>query len=291
MESLFNQYETYLREDRKLSANTLESYCRDLAQFVDYISHQGIDHPGEVNDTMLMSYCMMMEQKGRAVSTIARNVASLRCFYQYLHQTRMTDHNPAEHLEAPRSKRRFPSILSLDEVDTLLKQPTGNGFKATRDRAMLEVLYATGIRVSELISLKTSDVDISLGFIRCCADQTRERIIPIGTKAIESVRYYIENTRPQNGQSLLFLNYQTKPLTRQGFWKIIKSYAQKAGIDKSITPHTLRHSFAAHLLQNGADIQAVQEMMGHSDISTTQVYAQLVRNRIKDVYNKTHPRA
>ncbi|SMP48380.1 site-specific tyrosine recombinase XerD [Anoxynatronum buryatiense] len=291
MEALMQQYRTYLVKDRKLSSNTLESYQRDLQQFFVYLGEQGVPHPRDASQTTLIGYCLSMEHKGRAPSTIARNVASLRCFYHYLLQQQMIRQNPAEQLESPRSQKRLPSILSFDEVEKLLHQPSGKGFKAYRDKAMLELLYATGIRVSELISLHLKDVDLSLGFVRCCQERSRERIIPLGSKAIESVRRYLEKYRPHSDQTLLFLNVQGKPLTRQGFWKIVKSYAVKAGIDKPITPHTLRHSFATHLLQNGADLQAVQEMMGHSDISTTQVYAQMIHSRIKDVYNKAHPRA
>jgi integrase/recombinase XerD len=291
MEALLNHYRSYLKDDRKLSANTLESYHRDLHQFIDYLLELGIDHPRDANHTTLMSYCSVLERRGRAASTIARNIASLRCFYRFLFQQKEVAKNPADGLEAPLNHKKLPSILSLEEVDKLLRQPSGKTRKAARDRAMLELLYATGIRVTELISLHLADVDLSLGFIRCTQGRSRERIIPLGSKAIESVRIYLEKHRPQSKHSRLFLNMQGSPLTRQGFWKIIKFYAAQAGINKPITPHTLRHSFATHLLQNGADLQAVQEMMGHSDISTTQVYAQMIRSRIKDVYNKTHPRA
>lgn len=291
MEALLQDYQTYLKDSRKLSSNTLESYHRDLQQFMHYLSDEGIRHPKDVSHTTLLTYCSNLEKKGKAVSTIARNVASLRCFYQYLFHVNVMENNPAEALEAPRGPKKMPSTLSFQEVERLLKQPAGKGFKPARDRAMLELLYATGLRVSELITLNVTDVDFNLGFIRCCHDRSKERIIPLGSKAVEAVIDYLDHYRPKNGQKSIFLNVQGKPLSRQGFWKIIKTYASQAGIDKPITPHTLRHSFATHLLQNGADIQAVQEMMGHSDISTTQVYAQMIRSRIKDVYNKAHPRA
>ena len=291
MEALLHQYRSYLKNDRKLSSNTLESYHRDLQQFIIYLADEGVAHPKEVNKTMLMTYCSVLEKRGRAASTIARNVASLRSFYHFLFQQKAVETNPAEELEAPRTLKRMPNTLSFEEVDHLLSLPSGEDFKGYRDRAMLELLYATGIRVTELISLQLADIDLSLGFVRCSQERSRERIIPLGSKAIQSVKIYLEEYRPRTSEKNLFLNVQGKPLSRQGFWKIIKAYAKSAGIDKSITPHTLRHSFATHLLQNGADIQAVQEMMGHSDVSTTQVYAQLIRNRIKDVYNKAHPRA
>jgi len=291
MEALLLDYQTYLKDSRKLSSNTLESYHRDLQQFMLYLSDEGIRHPKDVSHTTLLTYCSILEKKGKAVSTIARNVASLRCFYQYLFHEKVMENNPAEALEAPRGPKKLPNTLSFHEVERLLKQPDGKGFKPARDRAMLELLYATGLRVSELITLSVSDVDLNLGFIRCCKDRSRERIIPLGSKAVEAVIDYLDHHRPVNGEKSLFLNVKGKPLSRQGFWKIIKTYASQAGIEKPITPHTLRHSFATHLLQNGADIQAVQEMMGHSDISTTQVYAQMIRSRIKDVYNKAHPRA
>lgn len=291
MEALLHGYQTYLRDSRKLSHNTLESYHRDLKQFIHFLGAEGIHHPKDATYTTLLTYCSDLDKNGKAASTIARNVASLRCFYQYLFQSKVVERNPADGLESPRGPKRLPSTLTFDEVDRLLKQPKGKSFKPARDKAMLELLYATGLRVSELITLKVTDADLSLGFIRCCHDRSKERIIPLGTKAIEAVVDYLEHYRPKNGENKLFLNVMGKPLSRQGFWKIIKTYANQAGINKPITPHTLRHSFATHLLQNGADIQAVQEMMGHSDISTTQVYAQMIRSRIKDVYNKAHPRA
>ncbi len=291
MEALLNDYHLYLKEGRKLSSSTLESYRRDLQQYIHYLSCEGIRHPKDANHTTLLTYCSNLEKRGKAASTIARNVASLRCFYHYMFQRKVMDKNPAEGLEAPRSVKKPPSILSFDEVDRLLQQPSGRGFKPSRDKAMLEVLYATGLRVSELISLKMTDIDLGLGFIRCCHPGSKERIIPLGRKAVEAVNQYILHYEPRNEPTSLFLNVQGKSLSRQGFWKIIKTYAKQAHIEKPITPHTLRHSFATHLLQNGADLQAVQEMMGHSDISSTQVYAQMIRSRIKDVYNKAHPRA
>ena len=239
------------------------------------------------------SYVMYMERKNFAASSISRSIASIRAFFHFLCQTRSWKENPAEHLKAPKIEKKMPGILTIDEVDLLLKQPRENTAKGIRDRAMLELLYATGIRVSELISLTLKDINLKLGYITCSSGE-KERVIPFGSAAKRSVEHYMEGARAEllgsQESEMLFLNCSGKSMSRQGFWKVLKSYAEAAGIQQDITPHTLRHSFAAHLVQNGADLKSVQEMMGHSDISTTQIYMNMNMNKIRDVYMKAHPR-
>lgn len=294
MDQLFSDYIKYLTTEKQLSNNTLESYVRDIKQYLSYLKNNEIDDLAKTNKTTIITYLVYLQNSGRAISTISRSIASIRCFYQYLLQANIVSKDPTLNLESPKSKKKLPSILTLNEVDKLLSQPEKSTHKGIRDKAMLELLYATGIRVSELISLKVSDVNLELGFVKC-SNSLRERVIPIGSMALQALKYYLDNAREhfvKNDQEvLLFLNMQGGQLTRQGFWKIIKSYTKQSNIEKTITPHTLRHSFATHLVQNGADLKSVQEMLGHSDISTTQIYANLTKNKIKDVYNKTHPRA
>ena len=236
-----------------------------------------------------------MQKSGKATSTISRNLASIRCLYQYLYNTRQIDSDPSSNLESPKVEKKLPSVLTKKEVELLLEQPKASDIKGARDKAMLEVLYATGIRVTELISLKLSDIDAKGGYIKCCTTNLKSRTIPIGNIALKYLKLYISDYRkllnPSEEETSLFLNFHGSKMTRQGFWKIIKFYTLKAKINRVITPHTLRHSFAVHLIENGADLQAIQEMLGHSDISTTQVYSKMNKNRIMEVYNKTHPRA
>ena len=294
MEELILNFGSYLSEEKQLSANTLESYNRDIRQYTLYLVENQIDLFKSTNKTTIITYMIYLQKLGKATSTISRNLASIRSFYQYLLLKKMVEADPTNNLESPKTEKKLPSILSLKEIDTLLNQPEEDSPKGIRDKAMLELLYATGIRVSELISLNINDLNIDMGYIRCY-NNNKERIIPIGSVAMKALKDYLEIHKEQftnfKEDSPLFMNVQGKRLTRQGFWKIIKSYTKKANIQKKITPHTLRHSFATHLIQNGADLKSVQEMLGHSDISTTQVYMNLSKNKIKEVYNKTHPRA
>ena len=234
-----------------------------------------------------------MEKEQFAPSSISRSIASIRAFFQYLCQKSGWKENPAETLKAPKIEKKMPGILTVEEVDLLLQQPKANTAKGIRDRAMLELLYATGIRVSELIHLTLKDLNLKLGYITCSGSD-KERVIPFGSAARRAVEHYIEGAREEliggKPNELLFVNCSGKAMSRQGFWKVLKSYAAAAGIQQDITPHTLRHSFAAHLVQNGADLKSVQEMMGHSDISTTQIYMNMNVNKIRDVYMKAHPR-
>ncbi len=284
----------YLVVNRELSANTLESYRRDIRQFEVYLKEHSLTLD-KVTKTIIITYLISMQKAGKATSTISRNLASIRCFYQYMVNFRHMDSDPSANLESPKVEKKLPSVLSKKEVEVLLEQPQPQDAKGARDKAMLELLYATGIRVTELISLDLNDIDLNSGLIICKSNDVKSRTIPLGNVAIKYVKLYLENFRKKlcanEDNTLLFVNFHGQKMTRQGFWKIIKYYTVKANINKVITPHTLRHSFAVHLIENGADLQAIQEMLGHSDISTTQVYSRVNKNKIKDVYSKTHPRA
>ncbi|MBE5948711.1 MAG: site-specific tyrosine recombinase XerD [Lachnospiraceae bacterium] len=283
---------TYLEEEKGASKNTILSYKRDLQKLCEYLEKQGITDAVRVTDTTLNSYMLFLEKNGSAPSSISRNIASIKAFFGYLFQSRLINDNPALRLKAPKIEKKFPEILTIQETDTLLEQPDSKTAKGLRDKAMLELLYATGIRVSELIGLKISDVNVKLGYIVCSAGD-KERVIPFGTKAKSALTAYLKTARAEllhdNESEFMFTNCSGKEMSRQGFWKLIKYYGEKAGIKSELTPHTLRHSFAAHMVENGADLRAVQEMMGHSDISTTQIYLNM-NSRLRDVYVKAHPR-
>lgn len=283
----------YLHNTRGTSKNTEVSYERDLRKLEQFLIREGIQDVEQVTSTTLNSYIMYMEREQFAPSSISRSIASIRAFFQYLCTERGWKESPAELLKAPKIEKKMPGILTIDEVDLLLKQPKANTAKGIRDRAMLELLYATGIRVSELIHLTINDINLKLGYLTCSGSE-KERVIPFGNTAKRAVEHYMEGARAEligsQQSNLLFVNCSGKSMSRQGFWKVLKSYAASAGIQQEITPHTLRHSFAAHLVQNGADLKSVQEMMGHSDISTTQIYMNMNMNKIRDVYMKAHPR-
>ncbi len=295
MNVLIEKFMNYLQYEKNLALNTQESYNRDLRQFKEYIIKNNIYDVASVNKTFIITYLMYQQKKGRSASTISRSLASLRSFFQFLLNNRIIDEDPTLNLQSPKQEKKIPKILTPKEVEILLNQPKTDNAKGIRDKAMLELLYAAGVRVSELISLDLDDINIEMGYINCSKDSLNERVIPIGKIAIEILSIYINEYRESfikdSTEISLFVNHHGRRLTRQGFWKIIKSYTDKANINKKITPHTLRHSFAAHLLENGADLKSVQEMLGHSDISSTQIYTQITKNKIKDVYKKTHPRA
>ncbi|NLY43820.1 MAG: site-specific tyrosine recombinase XerD [Clostridiaceae bacterium] len=294
MEALVQKFVDFLEHEKGLSDNTLQSYRRDIQQYISYLNEMNMTNIAGVNKTAVITYLLYLQKKGRATSTISRNLASIRSFYQYLNKLNMIEQDPTKNLESPKVEKKLPQILSTQEVELLLEQPKCVDLKGYRDKAMLELLYATGIRVSELIQLDIDDINLEMGFIKCNKGN-KERIIPLGSVAIHALEEYINKARKMMiqdpNETALFVNCNGRRLTRQGFWKIIKLYKNQAKINKEITPHTLRHSFAAHLLENGADLKSIQEMLGHSDISSTQIYAQLTKNRIKEVYNKTHPRA
>lgn len=294
MEVQVEKFINFLERDKRLSSNTLQSYKRDIEQYVTYLKEINVTNISSTNKTTVIAYLLHQQKKGRATSTISRNLASIRSFYQFLHKNRIIEVDPTSELESPKVEKKLPQILSTQEVELLLDQPKCLDLKGIRDKAMLELLYATGIRVSELISLNVSDINLELGYIKCYKG-SRERTIPIGSISIAAVQEYLHKSRNflivDVKEEALFVNVNGRRLTRQGFWKIIKHYKNQANINKDITPHTLRHSFAAHLLENGADLRSIQEMLGHSDISSTQIYAQMAKNKIKEIYKKTHPRA
>lgn len=287
------EYRAYLMQERHASVNTVGAYLRDVRQFERYADAAAAGLL-QVHKTLLQNYIDGMVQQGRAASSVTRSLAALKSFYRYLVSMGVLQKNPAQDVDAPKVERHLPQILTGEEVEQLLQQPCCTDPKGCRDHAMLELLYATGIRVSELIALDTMDVNLNVALVRCGAAK-HDRLIPIYPAAVRALREYLEQVRPgmigTTEERALFVNMNGERMSRQGFWKIIKQYREQAGIKKEITPHMLRHSFAAHLLANGADLHAMQEMLGHADISSTQVYAGLVGRRLKEVYNKAHPRA
>ena len=294
MENEIQNFISYLHNTKKTSGNTEVSYERDLKKMMRYFEgEQHITEVSRITETNLNSYMLYLENRHFAPSTVSRSVASMRAFFQYLTKERVIDKDPSEHLKPPKVEKKMPEVLTVREVDLLLAQPSQETPKGIRDKAMLELLYATGIRVSELIHLTWPDVNLSMGYITC-RERDKERVIPFGSVARRALHHYLADARKvfvgDQETEVLFTNCSGKPMSRQGFWKILKGYAASAGIEKDITPHTLRHSFAAHLIQNGADVRSVQEMMGHSDISTTQMYVNMNVYKIRDVYAKTHPR-
>ena len=276
------------------SANTIQSYKSDVIQYIVFLNTKGINDISKSTKKTVNSYMEFLKKEGKASSTISRTLASLRAFYLFLTQNKVIAKDPTKDLEAPHVEKKLPNILSTREVDKLLEQPNEKEPKGIRDKAMLELLYATGIKVSELISLNIQDINLSVGFVKCQSGK-KERYIPIGNIAKSALKKYIKDARPvmisSTDSDILFVNCNGSALSRQGFWKIIKQYSKQAEISAEITPHTIRHSFAAHLLENGADLKSIQEMLGHSDISSTQVYSHLVNSKIKDVYARSHPRA
>ncbi|CAH1210394.1 Tyrosine recombinase XerD [Paenibacillus plantiphilus] len=296
MKAQLQSFIQFLSSERRLSPNTLESYERDLNFFIDYLEQQSLSTVADVQKHHISRYLLELRQLGRAVATVSRYTVSIRSFFQYLTRERLISYDPSTELETPKQEKRLPKVLTVEEVERILSVPPMTTAAGVRDHAMLEVLYATGIRVTELITLNVEHVDVGMGFIRCVGANAKERIVPLGGVACEALSAYIHTMRCKlvkrdDSEQALFLNQLGTRMTRQGFWKIIKKHALEAGIVNEITPHTLRHSFAAHLLENGADLRSVQEMLGHADISTTQIYTQVTKTRIKDVYNLAHPRA
>ena len=286
-------YEAWLAQEKRVAVNTLSSYLRDVRQFADWAGQEHLDIT-QMSQDDIRFYAQHLERKGKSNATIVRSVAALKSFYTYLISIRVVQINPAKGFSPSRAERKLPAILSNHEVDLFLEQPDPSDSKGCRDKAMLELLYATGIRVSELISLDVQDLNLSASFLRC-RGRSKERVVPLYKGAVRAMAAYINDVRPQllenPGETALFVNMNGERMSRQGFWKIVKCYQDKAGIHKDITPHTLRHSFAAHLLENGADLKSIQEMLGHADISSTQIYSKLINQKIKDVYKKAHPRA
>lgn len=284
----------YLKNERELMQNTMESYLRDIKIFEKYLkdSNQTLN---EVTKTGIITYLIYLQKSGKAASTLSRNLASIRAYFQFLLNNRYVNEDPTLNLESPKVEKKLPSILSQHEVEMILEQPNYSEAKGLRDKAMLELLYATGIRVTELITLEIGDIDLVNGLLHCTNSNNKCRTIPIGNCCLKYIRQYLNECRnkfqPDSKEKALFLNIHGEKMTRQGFWKIVKYYTKRANINKSITPHTLRHSFAVHLIENGADLQSIQEMLGHSDISTTQMYCKINDTKIREVYSRTHPRA
>ena len=293
MSDIIMRYEDYLIHTKHASDNTVASYMRDIHQYASYLLELGSDVLDATQQT-ISEYVHWLQGRGKSPATVSRSLASLKSLYLFAVNEDEIDQNPVHNIKLEKAEKKLPQILSGKEVELLLEQPKCSDMKGYRDKAMLETLYATGMRVSEMIALNVSDVSLAGGFVRCIGNG-KSRIIPIYPAAIRALTAYVTDIRPnmiaEPDEQALFVNLNGGRISRQGFWKIIKHYQQTAQIDKEITPHTLRHSFAAHLLENGADLHSLQEMLGHSDISSTQVYAQVVKKTLKSVYEKYHPRA
>ena len=287
-------YREYLAEEKQASANTLSSYIRDLTQFQSWLITNDAADLRKVKKDTINEYLLHMNHSGKSPATVTRSTASIKSFYNYMVQIGAVKTNPAKAVVAMKVERKYPEILTNREVELFLEQPKCVDEKGFRNHAMLELLYATGIRVSELIGLNVNDVNLSAGFIRC-QSKGKERIVPLYPAAVKALEDYVKDIRPRivadEEEQALFVNMNGERMSRQGFWKIVKHYQETAGISKDITPHTLRHSFAVHLLENGADLRSIQEMLGHADIFSTQIYTHVVKKHLKDVYQKAHPRA
>ena len=286
----------FLQIERGLAENTIISYRHDLNQYVLFAKEKkAVTDWKQIKRTDIVEFLYSLKENGKSTATIARMISSIRAFHQFLVRDRIVDIDASLHIETPKLDRLFPQILTTEEIDKLLAIK-GTTPLRVRNKAMLELLYATGLRVSELVKLKKTDLHLSMGFVRCMGKGNKERIIPVGDVAKNALEDYLNHARDQlikrnQSETALFVNHHGKPLSRQGFWKILKTVVQETGITKEITPHTLRHSFATHLLENGADLRSVQEMLGHADISTTQIYTHISKTRLKDMYEQFHPRA
>ncbi len=293
MEKQIKLFLGFLENDKKLSSNTLQSYKRDITQYQEYIDKNGLNYL-KLNNEDIDKYFEYLKTMNKKTSTISRNLATIRAFYQFLLRTKKIKRDPTIGVQSPKVEKKVPNILTSKEVELLLEQPKNIDLKGIRDKAMLEFAYATGMRVTEIISLNIGDVNLEQSYVSCNSGN-KKRNIPLGTISLKALKDYIEKARPilikDENITALFVNINGKRLTRQGFWKIVKFYKEQAHISKEITPHVLRHSFATHLLQNGADLKAIQTMLGHSDISSTQVYMQFQNENLKDIYAKAHPRA
>ena len=293
MEKDIKNFLEFIKTNKKLSKNTLESYQRDIIQYREHVEKNNINYL-KVNNEDILNYLKYLKELNKKPSTISRHLASIRLFYQYLLKNKKIKEDPTKGIQSPKIEKKAPSILSSQEVSLLLEQPNGEDLKSIRDKAMLEIAYATGMRVTEIISLNVEDIDLNASSVTC-KNANKQRIIPLGKMSLNALKEYMSTARPNlikdENEKALFVNINGRRLTRQGFWKIIKYYKEQAHITKEITPHILRHSFATHLLQNGADLKAIQTMLGHSDISSTQIYIQFQDDSIKNIYKKAHPRA
>lgn len=285
----------YLKNERKMSANTMEAYNRDVAEFVTFEEGRGITDITETTSTEIIAFLHYLKSVGKSAATVNRKLASIRAFFNYLLNEGIIQNNPTANIKSPKIERKTLEYLEINEIDKLLDAPD-DSMRGVRDKAILEVLYATGIRVSELIDANVEDLNLRMGFITCAGEHSKARIIPLGRPARAALENYIYDVRENllrdnKDEKALFVNYYGKRITRQGLWKILREYGDKIGIEQKLTPNIIRNSFAVHMLQNGADLKSLQELMGHEDITATQVYLSVTKNRIKDVYDKTHPRA
>ena len=295
MDALAQRFLDYLLVERGLSSNTIASYGRDVAQFIQFADEAGVKSAAAVTEEVLTRFLARLRREGYAAASAARKLAAIRAFLKFLEREGEVSGDPASWVENPRPAKPLPKTLTEDEILRLLRQPDISAPNGLRDRAMIETLYATGLRVSELVGLRVDDVNLAVGFVRCVGKGSKERVVPIGEVAVETIKSYLVGCRPifAKGErsEFLFLTRRGQPMTRVAFWKIIKKHARAAGITKHITPHVLRHSFATHLLERGADIRSIQEMLGHASVATTQVYTHVTRDHLRDVYRRAHPRA
>jgi len=292
MKSLIHDFSEYLRIEKRYSPHTVSGYCHDLGRFSNFASDRKVD---SLNTSDIREFLILLGEQGLSGASIARCLSSIKSFFKYLCLDKQLDNNPAEILNTPRSYRKLPNVLSSQDIDNLLNCPDKNSFLGLRDKAMLEILYATGLRVSELVNLKVSELDLEVGCIRTMGKGSKERIVPIGSMAKKAVNNYLLNSRTallkgQNAEEI-FVTKRGGCMTRQGFWKLLKRYAIQSNIRGSVYPHVLRHAFATHLLERGADLRSVQQMLGHSDISTTQIYTHILRGRLLEIHQQFHPRS
>jgi len=294
LDTLLDQYLNYLLIEKGLSNKTIESYSSDISRYLLFLKKNKIKHLSDEDTSNILKYLIVLRNTGLGARSRARHLVSLRGFYRFLVQEKVLSHDPARLVDLPKSSLKLPSVLSVEDVERLLKTPVISKPIGARDAAMIELIYAAGLRVSELIFLKLYDVNLDACFVRVFGKGSKERVVPIGRYAKKKIDYYIKTARPQllknNTSHYLFVARAGKPMTRQGFWKILRQYVQQSGIGKKITPHTLRHSFASHLLEGGADLRSVQIMLGHVDISTTQIYTHVAREHLKKMHKKYHPR-
>ncbi len=290
-----NEFETYLLQEKKMAPNTVLAYMRDVREFQTFAAERGLETPADVHHADLVAYLLLLKQEGRAKATVNRKLASLRTWFHYLLERGEIAENPAEGIRSPRIEHKEIAYLSVEEMAHLMEMPD-RSLKGIRDRALLEMMYATGMRASEIISAEIDDVNVRMGYVTCSGEHGRARIIPLGRPCREAMENYLYGCREEillrhPDERALFVNYAGRPITRQGLWKILKEYGEMANLSQPLTPQIIRNSFAVHMLANGADLKSLQELMGHEDITATQVYLSAMKNRIKDVYDRTHPRA
>ncbi len=294
MQELLDSFVFYMAGARESSQNTVVSYKRDILKYIEYLRENGIFKISQTDRMTVVTYLLQMKKSGKAPATVSRSLAAIRAFYSYVIASGEKIKDPTANIIAPPADKKQPGFLTAQETERLLSEPNITETKGIRDKAMLELLYATGIKVSEIIELTMDDINLKQGFLRC-RTATHERVVPVGKAAVSAVKQYLDKARPRlvfdDGIKYLFLNRSGTKMSRQGFWKILKGYGKSAGIKKAITPYAIRHSFAMHLLQNGADLEAIRQLLGHNEISSTQVYSKIMDARLKEVYEKAHPRA